>query len=40
MIDNNLLFSLILAIINTVSFYLLKNNSDGQCTDKIKSLNY
>ena len=34
MIDNNLLFSLILAIINTVSFYFLKNNSDDNDIDK------
>ena len=34
MIDNNLFFSLILAIINTVSFYFLKNNSDDNDIDK------
>ena len=28
MLDNNLLFSLILATINTVAFYFLKNSDD------------
>lgn len=29
MIDNNLLFSLILAIINTIAFYFLKNSDEN-----------
>tara|TARA_B100000214_G_scaffold362902_1_gene327833 strand:- start:1544 stop:1783 length:240 start_codon:yes stop_codon:yes gene_type:complete len=32
MIDNNLLFSLILATINTVSFFLIKNTDDSEIT--------
>ena len=34
MMDNNLLFSLILAIVNTASFYFLKNNTDDFDIDK------
>ena len=34
MIDNNLLFSVILAIVNTISFYFLKNNEEGIDTEK------
>ena len=30
MLDNNLLFSLILASINTISFFLVKNNNDTE----------
>ena len=30
MLDNNLLFSLLLAVINTLSFFLLKNNDDTE----------
>ena len=30
MLDNNLLFSLVLAAINTVSFFLVKNNDDTE----------
>jgi len=33
MIDNTLLFSLLLAVINTLSFYFLKNNVEED-TDK------
>jgi hypothetical protein len=34
MIDNNLLFSLLLAVINTVSYYFLKNTEDEMNIDK------
>tara|TARA_Y100000996_G_scaffold415176_1_gene408559 strand:- start:2736 stop:2978 length:243 start_codon:yes stop_codon:yes gene_type:complete len=34
MIDNNLLFSLVLAVINTLSFYFLKNNEEDLDIDK------
>ena len=30
MLDNNLLFSLVLAAINTLSFFLVKNNDDTE----------
>ena len=32
MLDNNLLFSVILATINTVSFFLIKNTDDSEIT--------
>ena len=34
MIDNNLLFSLLLAVINTVSYYFLKNTEEEMNIDK------
>ena len=34
MIDNYLLFSLLLAVINTVSYYFLKNTEDEMNIDK------
>ena len=34
MIDNNLLFSLLLALINTVSYYFLKNTDEELNIDK------
>jgi|SaaInlStandDraft_2_1057019.scaffolds.fasta_scaffold533347_1 hypothetical protein len=34
MIDNNLLFSVVLALINTVSYYFLKNTDEELNIDK------
>lgn len=34
MIDNNLLFSLILAVVNTLAFFFIKNNDDEIDIDK------
>lgn len=34
MIDNNLLFSLILAIVNTIAFFFIKNDEDDFDIDK------
>ena len=34
MIDNNLLFSLILAIVNTIAFFFIKNDGDDFDIDK------
>ena len=34
MIDNNLLFSVLLALVNTVSYYFLKNTDDEMNIDK------
>lgn len=34
MIDNNLLFSLILAVVNTLAFFFIKNNEDDFDIDK------
>ena len=34
MIDHNLLFSVILAIVNTISFYFIKNNDEEMDTEK------
>ena len=34
MIDNNLLFSLILAVVNTIAFFFIKNNQDDFDIDK------
>ena len=35
MLDNNLLFSLLLSVINTITFFFIKN-SDGDIIDKEK----
>jgi hypothetical protein len=34
MIDNNLLFSLILSVINTLAFFFIKNDEDNLDIDK------